>query len=152
MHANYVTEGCVIKEIHGEDSFMAQQGFQVGDIIVQWETFRFPNHMALARTFKAPPHPAAGMLRFGVTYNSPGPDMLIVHYVEPGATADKLGIKEGDMIASWQGEEKADGRFLYDLARKLQPGDRLTAKVYRDGKLLSLATTIGEKRKMGKVE
>ncbi len=78
---------------------------------MQWETDIFPGQGFLAnrmtgvapgldiytrvrrgdqyfeKTFKAPPHPAKGMLRFGVTYRSPGPDMLIVHYVEPGATA-----------------------------------------------------------------
>ncbi len=176
MQFSYITEGCVIKEIHGEDSFMAQQGFQVGDVILQWETTHVPYREQLARRmngvapgldiyvrarrgktcfekiFKAPPHPAKGELRFGVTFNSPGRDMLIVHYVEPDAMADRLGLKEGDLIASWQGVENADGRFVYDLADKLQPGDKLTAKVYRDGNLISLTTTVGEKRKMGKVE
>ncbi len=177
MQFNYVLEGCVIEEINGEDSFMGQQGFQVGDVILQWETARFPHQNFLTRrmlgvkpgldiyirarrgdiyfekTFKAPPYPAKGELRFGVTFHSrPWSDLLIVHYVEPGAMADRLGLKEGDRIASWQGVENADGEFVYDLAEKLQPGDNLTAKVYRDGDLISLATTVGEKRTMGKVE
>lgn len=176
MHANYVTDGSVIRELNGEDSFMAKQGFQVGDVILQWESELFPHQYHIGwrmegvrpgldiytrirrgntyfeKTFKAPPYPEKGKLRFGVSYRSYGPNFPLVHYVEPGALADKLGLKEGDQIASWHGVEGADRVYISKLFEQLHAGDELTAKVYRDGNLVSLSATVGEKRKMGKVQ
>ncbi len=175
MEANHVIEGTKITEFHGEDSFMAKQGFKVGDVIQQWESITYPhqyevgrrmervrpgldiytrvrrNDTYLEKIFKAPPRPAKGTLRFGVSYHSNGSRSCLVHYVEPGSLADRLGLKEGDFIASWQGKEDADQGFIHDLFDTLNAGDELTAKVYRNGNLINLATVVGEKRTMGKV-
>ncbi|PIE69744.1 MAG: hypothetical protein CSA21_00600 [Deltaproteobacteria bacterium] len=92
MHANHVNEGCVIKGRHREDSFMMQQEFQVGEVILQGKLFSFlirdscssacrgvapgldihtrirRGETSIEKTFKAPPHSAEGMLRFGTSF------------------------------------------------------------------------------------
>lgn len=176
MDANHVVEGCRIVNFPNEDSFMARQGFLVGDVIEQWESRSFPHQYVfgkrmdrvrpgldiyakivrngeyLEKTFKAPPYPEKGKYRFGITYNCRGTMTPLVHYVEPGSIADRLGVKEGDEIASWQGKEGATREFIYNLFDELQAGDELTAKVYRDSELLYLSTVVGEKRKMAMVQ
>jgi len=175
MQANYVDEGIRIVRL-ASDGFMARQGFRQGDLIVQWESELFPHQNYVSRrmssvrpgldihtrvrrgdtyfskTFKAPPHPPKGEYRFNVTFHSASSAVPQVHYIEPGGLADKLGLQPGDYIVGWQGNEKADGRFIQQTYRQLQPGDELTARVYRDGQVLDLSTQAGEKRKMGQVQ
>lgn len=176
MYMSYITEGTVIRSFPVADGFMEQQGFKVGDVILQWESITYPHQASLSyrmehvrpgldiytrvrrgdfyfeKTFKAPPYPRNGEYRFGITYHSPGTKLPQIHYVEPGELADKLGIQAGDIIASWQGKKEADMRYIWRVYKALEKGDRLSAQVYRGDELISLATTVGSKRKMGKVQ
>ena len=63
---------------------------------------------------------------------------LRVDLVEPGLFGDRLGLLEGDVIASLNGEAMTTIDDLNYRATTLHPGDVLTVSVLREGALLEL--------------
>jgi hypothetical protein len=65
--------------------------------------------------------------------------------VRPGSAADKAGMKRGDTLV---GLGKTDVKSLHDFMFVLngsKPGQTITARVKRDGKVISLPVTFEEK-------
>lgn len=66
--------------------------------------------------------------------------------VEDGTAAETMGIKEGDVITSVNGDAIADFRALADKIRSMEPGDAVTVVVERNGARHTLSGTLGESK------
>ena len=60
-------------------------------------------------------------------------DGAIVASVEPGSAADHAGLKQGDVIESFDGQPVHDTNTLRNHVAESQPGSSATLKVVRDG-------------------
>src|SRR3989344_5077438 len=65
--------------------------------------------------------------------------------ITAGSAADKAGIKEGDIILEFSGERIAIDNSLAKIIIKYNPGDRVSLKILRSGKELSVDATLGER-------
>ena len=68
-----------------------------------------------------------------------------VERVEPGSAADEGGLREGDIIVAFEGEDVATIEDLFAQLRKFQPGDQVTLTVVRDDERDELEITLAER-------
>lgn len=70
-------------------------------------------------------------------------DGAIVTYVEPNSSADKAGIKQEDVIVSINDEDiKTPNDLRKYLYSKTKVGEKVSLKLYRNGKLTTVALTL----------
>ena len=62
-----------------------------------------------------------------------------------GSAADKAGIRENDIILEFNGEKITTDNSLAKILQKYNPGDKITLKILRDKKELTLSLTLGER-------
>jgi hypothetical protein len=174
---SHVYDGSRITKIHGDGSFIAKTGLREGDLIVRWEDAEKPHQYYLTRRLtnaregldvyieymrdgkkhhmlvKAPPKPKEeGQLRWGMTYESDGPRMPLVHYVRPDSPAQRLGLQPGDFILRWNDEEQPSHSKVYKLMRQAKPDERVSVDVIRGSDKITLEGTAVERRVMGKIQ
>ncbi len=65
--------------------------------------------------------------------------------VVPGSSAEKAGVKPGDVIVKYNGQAIADFASLQDRVGDSQPGQKVTLEVLRDGKHVQLDVVLGER-------
>jgi serine protease Do len=82
---------------------------------------------ALARQFKVPD--IAGVL---------------VEHAEPGSPADKGGVKQGDVIRTYNGQSIDSADHFRSLVASTAPGTEVTLGILRDGQPLPLKVTLAE--------
>ncbi|NOX87531.1 MAG: DegQ family serine endoprotease [Calditrichaeota bacterium] len=70
------------------------------------------------------------------------PRGVFVTSVIEGSAAEKAGIKEGDVILSVNGKEVNRPNELQAKIGVLNPGDKVTLKIWRDGKELTIKATL----------
>ena len=63
----------------------------------------------------------------------------------PNSPAEKIGLKEGDIILEFNGEKITSENPLAKIIMKYQPGDKVTLKVLRNGKEISLEAILSER-------
>lgn len=69
----------------------------------------------------------------------------LISSVEKGLPADKAGLKEQDVVLELDGKKVNDNiDFRLRIAER-QPGERVTLRVYRDGKILTVPVTLAER-------
>lgn len=68
----------------------------------------------------------------------------VVVDIVPGSPAEKAGLKPGDVIRSFNGHAVADILALRSRVAELELNARVELGVLREGKMLSLSTTIAE--------
>jgi len=68
----------------------------------------------------------------------------LVSVVTPGSAADKAGIQVRDVILAFNGTPITDSSDLPPVVGATRPGSKADVKVFRDGKTLTLAVTVGE--------
>jgi serine protease Do len=73
----------------------------------------------------------------------------LVAQVYPDSPAARAGLKEGDVIVEFNGHKVSDNSHLRLMVAHTKPGTKVTIKVIRDGKPVSLQATIGELRGEG---
>ncbi len=82
-------------------------------------------------------------VRFGIapayTDSSKG---LKVEGVSEGTSASEAGIKEGDVILTWNGDELNGAGDLATFLRKHEAGDVVTLTIERDGKTIEVPVTL----------
>jgi S1-C subfamily serine protease len=70
---------------------------------------------------------------------------IIVAGVVPGGPGEVGGIREGDVIVSFDAEEVATRRELYMRLWRHEPGERLSIEVMRENKVRRLEVTGGDR-------
>lgn len=68
-----------------------------------------------------------------------------VQAVEPGAAADKAGLKPGDVILSVNGKDVTPDQTLSYLVANIEPGSRITLGIVRDGTRRNVTATVGRR-------
>ena len=63
----------------------------------------------------------------------------------PGSVAEKIGLKEGDIILEFNGEKITQENPLAKIIMKYNPGDKVSLKVLRAEKEIIFQATLGEK-------
>ena len=58
---------------------------------------------------------------------------VIVQSVEPGLSAEKAGVKQGDIILEFEGKKVDDSNQLRNMVSQIAPGTAVKFKVWRDG-------------------
>jgi len=77
--------------------------------------------------------------------NLPTTEGIFVQSVTPNNPADKAGIKEGDIIISFDGKEIKNLEDLYSVVALSKPGVKTTVKVIRDEEKKTLEITPEER-------
>jgi len=62
----------------------------------------------------------------------------------PGSAAEKAGLKEGDIILEFNGEKITSNNPLAKIITKYQPGDKVSLKILRESKEITLEAVLGE--------
>ena len=68
---------------------------------------------------------------------------MFVQNVIEGSPAEKAGIQAGDIILEINGKKMRKSSDMTLTVGNAQPGDKMTMKVYRDGKNINVTVTIG---------
>lgn len=87
--------------------------------------------------------------------NLPSASGALVTNVHKDSPADQAGIKRGDTIVSYKGQVIDDPRGLQRAVTRTAVGNDVKIMVIRDGKTLTLKTTLGEHpdtKKIAKIE
>jgi serine protease Do len=79
---------------------------------------------------------------FADAFKLQSPDGALVANVERGSSADKAGLKAGDVIRKVNGQSLISGGDLSAIVAIAKPGDRLTMDVWRDGKEMQVTATL----------
>ncbi|MBL0238954.1 MAG: PDZ domain-containing protein [Chloracidobacterium sp.] len=70
---------------------------------------------------------------------------MFVSNVKPGGSADKAGVKRGDVITAISGEKLEDSNFLpRNKVARTSPGTTIKLTVIRDGKEIELTARLDE--------
>ena len=70
---------------------------------------------------------------------------VVVAGVVPGGPGEKGGLREGDLIVSFNAEEVGSRRDLYTRLWRHEPGERLSLEVMRDNKVCRVEVTGGDR-------
>jgi serine protease Do len=63
----------------------------------------------------------------------------------PGSPAEKVGLKEGDIILEFNGEKITTENSLAKIIMKYNPGDKVTLKILREGNERVFELVLGER-------
>jgi S1-C subfamily serine protease len=66
--------------------------------------------------------------------------------VEPGSPADKVGLKEDDIIIKVDNQAVDKSNPLASIIAQKNPGDTITLAVIRDGKEITVSVTLGKRK------
>lgn len=80
-------------------------------------------------------------------FKVPSAKGVIVVKVIKGSPADKAGVKEGDLIMEFDGESVEDVNSLVDKVGQQDIGRKVSLKVLRKGREITLTVTIGKRPK-----
>jgi len=72
------------------------------------------------------------------------PNGALIATVEPGSPADKAGLRPGDVVLAFNGQEIDDPNKLPRLVAATKPGQSATLKIWRDGKEEQVKFTAAE--------
>jgi len=65
--------------------------------------------------------------------------------ITPGSAAEKIGLREGDIILEFNNEKITFDNTLAEIIMKYNPGDKVVLLVLRDGKQKAFQVNLGEK-------
>ncbi len=71
---------------------------------------------------------------------------VLITSVVPGSAADKAGLEKGDVVIEYNGEAVQGVQQFIRLVRETPVGRKVTLKVIRDGKEITVTATMGERR------
>ncbi len=71
-------------------------------------------------------------------------DSLEGRAIEPGSAAEKAGLREGDVILRFDGQELSQDNHLAAVIIRYYPGDEVELDVLRDGKEMTVEVVLGE--------
>jgi len=65
--------------------------------------------------------------------------------IVPGSSAEKAGLKEGDVILEFNNEKITPDNSLAKIISKYNPGDKVSLKILRNGKIFTVEVILGER-------
>ena len=63
---------------------------------------------------------------------------LLLDEVWPGLSGDRAGLREGDFLVRFAGEDIVSLQQLLNIRRSLRVGDAVDVRVFRDGKYVDV--------------
>jgi serine protease Do len=72
------------------------------------------------------------------------PNGALIAAVEPGSPAERAGLKPGDVVLAYNGQEIDDANKLPRLVGATKPGQTATLRIWRDGKAEEVKFTAAE--------
>ena len=69
---------------------------------------------------------------------------VLIGGVNKGSPAEKAGLKDGDIITKYADKPVKDTMHLRELVAASHPNEKVAVEVFRNGKSMTLMTTIGE--------
>jgi serine protease Do len=69
---------------------------------------------------------------------------VIISSIEPGSAADRAGLKQGDVIQTFNGETVKDFNVLRNRVADTPPGSTATVSIVRDGARRDVSVTLNE--------
>ena len=72
------------------------------------------------------------------------PNGALIASVEPGSPAEKAGLKPGDVVLAYNGQEVDDANKLPRFVAATKPGQSATLRIWRDGKAEEVKFTAAE--------
>ncbi len=74
---------------------------------------------------------------------------VMIGGVEEGSPAEAAGLRVGDIVTRFDGEDVASGGRLARLVRKHEKDDTVTLELWRGGKVSTMTVTLDERRRCG---
>lgn len=65
--------------------------------------------------------------------------------VVSGSAAEKMGLRQGDLILEFNQERITSERMLNQIIQDYDPGDQISLRVWREGRVLTLSGQLGRK-------
>ena len=87
----------------------------------------------------------SGIPQIGI-YGSDAPYGIVVQEVIEGGAAEKSGIKKGDLIIKFNGENVTEVAKMNEIKEKFKPGDTVKVTVYREGELVEINLVLEEEK------
>jgi serine protease Do len=78
-------------------------------------------------------------------FDVPDTSGALVQNITRGGPADKAGLKNGDVVRKYDGQEVTDAGQLIALVTETNPGTVVTLDILRGGKPLTVKVTLGER-------
>lgn len=76
--------------------------------------------------------------------NLPLPEGVIITEVAKGSPAEKVGLKKYDVIREVDGKKITSADEISSLVKGKKPNESMSLHIYRDGKMISINTRLGE--------
>jgi serine protease Do len=80
---------------------------------------------------------------FADSFKLESPDGALVESIERGSSAEKAGLKPGDVIRKINGQPVVASGDLSAIVSVAKPGDKVVLDVWREGKLVRTTATLG---------
>ena len=77
------------------------------------------------------------------SFNLPKPEGALVAKVLPDSPAQQAGLKAGDVLLKYNGNELVSSRSLPPLVGDSNPGDTVTLELLRDGRSITVKVEVG---------
>jgi len=68
----------------------------------------------------------------------------VVTQVQPGSAAERVGLRKGDVIISFNGEEVNDPNVFRNQVASTAPGSEVTLTILRSGREQRVTAILGE--------
>ncbi|MBB3224271.1 Do family serine endopeptidase [Pseudoduganella umbonata] len=80
---------------------------------------------------------------FADSFDLPSPEGALIVNVEKGSAAERSGLKPGDVVRAINGQKIVASSDLSSFVALAKPGEKVTLDVWRQGKAVALAGTLG---------
>jgi serine protease Do len=82
-------------------------------------------------------------------FKAPDKDGILVAEVVPGGSAEKAGVKSGDVIVKLNGQRADDIAAFRNTVANMMPGTKVELEIFRNGKPQAISVTLAERGSNG---
>jgi serine protease Do len=84
------------------------------------------------------------------SFDLPSPKGALIADVMKGGPAEEAGIKRGDVVLKYEGEQVSDSTALRNMVAGTNPGEEVKLEMWRDKKPMEITVKIGNLQELGK--